>query len=480
MKVVISIFLLLFSYSAHAEKFGSNLGVQRESEILKQSAEEIQTSLIWLGYYNGMVDGEIGRRSLNAIKEFQKTHGYPQTGSLDNDSYRKLVELASQVRVKHGWARFEHPQLRYTISYPSIDLPLTEILDLGGRRFYSNQNKVEMRVDVSLDQSRSDFIDLYGVLSQSTASRSINYHRKSRNWFVIIGSSNDLSFYTRVNFASNGLIGYTFIWPSEKSIDYERISIAIANSFYPPAKVFEITEASKQDIPQYVKNIEQSVPGNTAEKKEPVPLIGGANALEPTALSPSDIFQKVNGAVWTLIAAEVVDDEIIEGSVFTGSAVAISTSLLVTNCHTIEKSNTTLIVRKDAGQEDGERVFGVKIFNAQKDKDMCIMELIDGELEEYVKLRKSNSIKIGERVYTIGSPSQLDLTLGEGLISGVREFSGTTHLQSSAPIAPGSSGGGLFDSFGRLIGVTTFQHKSSQSLNFAIAIDEFPLPEQMY
>ena len=65
MKVVISIFLLLFSYSAHAEKFGSNLGVQRESEILKQSAEEIQTSLIWLGYYNGMVDGEIGRRSLN-------------------------------------------------------------------------------------------------------------------------------------------------------------------------------------------------------------------------------------------------------------------------------------------------------------------------------------------------------------------------------------------------------------------------------
>ena len=37
----------------------------------------------------------------------------------------------------------------------------------------------------------------------------------------------------------------------------------------------------------------------------------------------------------------------------------------------------------------------------------------------------------------------------------------------------GSSGGGLFDSGGNLVGVTTFKVDDGENLNFAIAIDEF-------
>ena len=44
-------------------------------------------------------------------------------------------------------------------------------------------------------------------------------------------------------------------------------------------------------------------------------------------------------------------------------------------------------------------------------------------------------------------------------------------IQTSAPVSPGSSGGGLFDTSGRLIGVVTFQHKYGQNLNFAVPAD---------
>jgi predicted RNA-binding protein YlqC (UPF0109 family) len=88
-----------------------------------------------------------------------------------------------------------------------------------------------------------------------------------------------------------------------------------------------------------------------------------------------------------------------------------------------------------------------------------------------VQMRKYPSLSVGERVYAIGAPEGFDLTLSEGLISGLRRLGNTNVIQTTAPISHGSSGGGLFDSEGRLIGITTYFMQEGQSLNFAIAAD---------
>jgi len=82
--------------------------------------------------------------------------------------------------------------------------------------------------------------------------------------------------------------------------------------------------------------------------------------------------------------------------------------------------------------------------------------------------RASSSLAVGERVYAIGAPEGLELTLSEGVISGLRDFDGAHVIQTSAPVSPGSSGGGLFDAHGHLIGITTFSMKEGQNLNFAL------------
>ncbi|MFP5464469.1 MAG: trypsin-like peptidase domain-containing protein, partial [Gammaproteobacteria bacterium] len=75
-----------------------------------------------------------------------------------------------------------------------------------------------------------------------------------------------------------------------------------------------------------------------------------------------------------------------------------------------------------------------------------------------------------ERVYSIGSPGGLENTLGEGIISGLR---GKRLIQTSAPISHGSSGGGLFDAAGYLIGITTFNMVDAQNLNFAVSAEAY-------
>jgi hypothetical protein len=80
---------------------------------------------------------------------------------------------------------------------------------------------------------------------------------------------------------------------------------------------------------------------------------------------------------------------------------------------------------------------------------------------------------VGERVFTIGSPEGLERSLGEGLISGLREGYGSSYVQTTAPISHGSSGGGLFDKYGNLVGITTLSFTTGQQLNFAIAAESF-------
>lgn len=64
----------------------------------------------------------------------------------------------------------------------------------------------------------------------------------------------------------------------------------------------------------------------------------------------------------------------------------------------------------------------------------------------------------------------LERTVSEGIVSGIRGHEPGEWLQLSAPISPGSSGGGLFDLQGRLVGLTTFTLRESQNLNFAVPI----------
>jgi S1-C subfamily serine protease len=97
----------------------------------------------------------------------------------------------------------------------------------------------------------------------------------------------------------------------------------------------------------------------------------------------------------------------------------------------------------------------------------------DEKLTPIASVRQIEGLVVGERVYTIGNPSGLTKTLGEGLISGLRRRNGIAYVQTTAPISAGSSGGALVDSQGSLIGITTFLLKDSQNLNFAISAGEY-------
>ena len=84
-----------------------------------------------------------------------------------------------------------------------------------------------------------------------------------------------------------------------------------------------------------------------------------------------------------------------------------------------------------------------------------------------IQIFGGDSLNIGEKVYTIGSPLGLKNTISEGVISGFRSNT-NNYIQISAPISHGSSGGAVVNTQGELIGLTSLTIENGQNLNFAI------------
>jgi len=183
-------------------------------------------------------------------------------------------------------------------------------------------------------------------------------------------------------------------------------------------------------------------------------------------LEPAEIFETSGKSVYVTLAARTHQDLRDLKDVSQASAVAITPDTLITNCHAIRDRPVILVAQEG-------RFMNAAIFRTDPDTDRCFLRMLEGSVTPVAGIRDYDSLKVGERVYTIGSPRGLQRTLGEGLISGLRARKGLKLVQTGAPASPGSSGGGLFDAQGNLVGITSFALGGGEQMNFAIAASEY-------
>lgn len=174
-------------------------------------------------------------------------------------------------------------------------------------------------------------------------------------------------------------------------------------------------------------------------------------------LTPREIFTKVSDAVW---GVSTFDDD--GRRLGTGSAVAFEDKRVVTNCHVLAKAKSVAVDKQNVS-------YTAQLLHADPERDLCILT-IENFKSPLVEIASLDTVQPGGKAYAIGNPRRLELTISEGLVSSIRrgDDGAVRAIQTSAAISPGSSGGGLFDDTGRLIGITTFLVRDSQNLNFAM------------
>jgi len=130
---------------------------------------------------------------------------------------------------------------------------------------------------------------------------------------------------------------------------------------------------------------------------------------------------------------------------------------IVTNNHVVEGARRIQVRFSDETEADAEMV------GTDPHTDLAVIKVdVPAAMLHPVELGDSDTLRVGQRAIAIGNPFGFERTVTTGIISAVgrvlRQMSGFSLpnlIQTDAAINPGSSGGPLLDSRGKVIGVNT-------------------------
>jgi S1-C subfamily serine protease len=136
---------------------------------------------------------------------------------------------------------------------------------------------------------------------------------------------------------------------------------------------------------------------------------------------------------------------------------------IVTNYHVIEEvyKRRNVVVRIVMADR---QVYDARIVGTAPDYDLAVVQILNVPKDRLkpIQVATSSDLKVGQKVYAIGNPFGLSLTLTTGIISNLdRSIEAPTGapitgaIQHTAQINPGNSGGPLLNRAGKLVGVNT-------------------------
>lgn len=146
--------------------------------------------------------------------------------------------------------------------------------------------------------------------------------------------------------------------------------------------------------------------------------------------------------------------------------------LVVTNHHVVDGAERVRVRAHDG------REFPAKVLGSDPSTDLALVQIEGASGLSAATLGESSGTRVGDWVVAIGSPMGLEHSASVGIVSakgrgslGLYADSYLDFLQTDADIAPGSSGGPLFDLEGRVIGINTAVGPAAAA-GFAIPIDQ--------
>lgn len=190
----------------------------------------------------------------------------------------------------------------------------------------------------------------------------------------------------------------------------------------------------------------------------PLAVLPLAFLLPASAETASQVFQQDSPSVVVVITYNTAGKP-----TELGSGVKLPNGSVATNCHVLKDGDQYRV--RYQGKD-----YPALLHQSDWDRDVCALS-VSGLPAPPVVLGNTRTLQVGANVYAIGTPEGLQLTLSEGIVSSLRSVGDGSYIQTTAAISPGSSGGGLFDDQGRLLGLTSFFVSNGQQLNFALPVE---------
>lgn len=149
---------------------------------------------------------------------------------------------------------------------------------------------------------------------------------------------------------------------------------------------------------------------------------------------------------------------------YMGTGFAINNKgYFITSLHLVRNCDSIFI-----GNASAERI-GARVIHTDSKLDLAILKIDSASslnLKDLPYAFKTSASDLGEKIFTLGYPSQ-DIVYGEGTISSASRAGDTNMYQISIPVNPGNSGGPLLDEYGNIVGVVSGKNQNAEGTGFA-------------
>ena len=149
-----------------------------------------------------------------------------------------------------------------------------------------------------------------------------------------------------------------------------------------------------------------------------------------------------------------------------GSGLLIShDGYIVTNHHVVKKGGEYTVILSDGTE------YKAKVIRSNKAIDLALIK-IDGNFEVAYSLPEKQNYRVGDEVWTIGTPQsvQLGQSVSKGIVSGSRKYNGSNYVQTDISVNRGNSGGPILLKNGELVAVVEFKlyGRGTEGISFSI------------
>lgn len=148
---------------------------------------------------------------------------------------------------------------------------------------------------------------------------------------------------------------------------------------------------------------------------------------------------------------------------YSGSGVVVGHNEVLTNCHVTRNSDQIVVLK-------GALRYNVYSQRADVHHDLCLLTTDELPFTP-VPVRRTADLPAGETVFFYGYPGGTEAFFTEGRVSALHPFESSHIIETSAGFGLGASGGGLFDSNGALVGITTFLSAGHSGYYYAMPAD---------
>jgi S1-C subfamily serine protease len=260
-------------------------GSARDTSLAASDRIAIQFDLAWTGDYNGLVNGEANDKTTAAIKAFQRTRKFKETGVLNTQERALLAASAKAKQAQVGWTMVDD-----AVTGARLGIPTKHVQNKNqgktGTRWSSAQGQVQVET-FRIREPGTTLTSVYEQQRKEPSNRKLEVNFVRPEFFILSGMQNLKKFYVRAEAKEGEVRGMTVLYDQATEPIMDPVVVVMSSAFTPfpsIAGVAQIGPAPKRKV-EYGTGIVVSATGHILTDRQ---VTDGCNVIVVAGYGDAD------------------------------------------------------------------------------------------------------------------------------------------------------------------------------------------------